>query len=67
MENYVLIDVDDNSYCQLDSCYAKSLDSAETEFCIRGWVTGKVMTYWEYQSTLQNECELNALENQTYE
>lgn len=43
MENYVLIDNADNSYAQLDSCYAKSLTSAQIEFSMRGWVIGDVM------------------------
>lgn len=67
MENYVLIDNDNNSYCQLDSCYAKSIDSAKIEFSMRGWVIGKVMTLWDYQEDLKNESELNSLENQSYE
>lgn len=67
MENYVLIDDDNNSYCQLDSCYAKSLISAQIEFSMRGWVIGEIMTLWDYQDILQDECELNGLENQTYE
>ena len=67
MENYVLIDTDDNSYCQLDCCYAKSINSAQIEFSMRGWVTGEVMTLWDYQGILQDECELNSLENQSNE
>ena len=66
MENYVLVDAD-NSLNQLDSCYAKSLTSAQIEFSMRGWVTGEVMTFWDYQGMLQDECELNSLENQTNE
>ena len=67
MENYVLVDTDDNSYGQLDSCYAKSLTSAQLEFCMRGWVIGETMTLWDYEENLKNECDLNGLENQTYE
>jgi hypothetical protein len=67
MENYVLIDNNDNSYAQLDSCYAKSLSSAQIEFSMRGWVIGEVMTLWDFQEDLQNECELNSLENQSNE
>jgi len=67
MENYVLIDDDNNSYCQLDSCYAKSVISAQIEFSMRGWVIGEVMTLWNYQSILQDICELNSLENQSDE
>jgi hypothetical protein len=67
MEYYVLIDNDDNSYAQLDSCYAKSLSSAQIEFSMRGWVIGEVMTLWDYQEALKIECELNSLENQSNE
>jgi hypothetical protein len=63
MEYYVLINTDDNSYCQLDSCYAKSFNSALIEFSMRGWVIGEVMTLWDYQSMLQNESELNSFES----
>ena len=66
MENYVLID-DNNSYCQLDSCYSKSIASAQIEFSMRGWVIGEVMTLWNYQSILESENDLNALENQSSE
>jgi len=52
MENYVLVDTDDNSYNQLDSCYAKSMTSAQIEFSMRGWVVGTVMTLWDYQGVM---------------
>jgi hypothetical protein len=56
MENYVLVDTDDNSYNQLDSCYAKSMTSAQIEFSMRGWVVGTVMTGWDYHGgMLQDE------------
>jgi hypothetical protein len=66
MENYVLVS-EDNSLIQLDSCYSKSISSAQIEFSMRGWVTGVVMTLWNYQGILQDECELNSLENQSNE
>jgi len=55
MENYVLVDTEDNKYYQLDLCYAESKDSALTEFCIRGWVIGEVMTLADYQSIMLEE------------
>ena len=65
-EIYVLVDTD-NTLDQLDHCYAKSLNSAQIEFSMRGWVIGDVMPYWEYQGVLQNENDLNSLENQSNE
>lgn len=66
MENYVLIDTDDNSNHQLDSCYANSLTSAQIEFSMRGWVIGEIMTLWDYQGMLY-ESVLDSLENQSPE
>ena len=55
MESYVLINTDDNSYDQLDWCHAKSITEAQTEFSMRGWVVGTVMTAWDYHGTLHDE------------
>ena len=57
MENYVLLKTDDNSYDQLDSCYAQSMTSAQIEFSMRGWVVGTVMTAWDYQGLLDESFE----------
>jgi hypothetical protein len=64
MENYVLVD---DNYDQLDSCYSKSVSSAQIEFSMRGWVIGNVMTLWDYQGILQDKAELNAFESQSAE
>ena len=67
MERYFLIDENDTTTTILAAIYAVSYEEAQEHFDCNGWVIGEVKSEFDWNQELKNECELNALENSSYE
>ena len=67
MERYFLIEENDTTVLIISQCFANSYDHAHFKFTNEGLITGEIISEHDWNEQLKNECELNSLENQTYE
>ena len=67
MERYFLIEENDTTITIVSQCFANSYDHAHFKFSDEKEITGKIISEHDWNEELKNECELNSLENQTYE
>jgi len=67
MERYFLIQETDTTITIVSQCFANSYDHAHFKFSDKSPIIGEILSEHDWKEQLKNECELNSLENQTYE